>query len=138
MRKKKYDPIKEIECECEILRSTPKKWISYRDDGGSDPFWPDGANMNLLRNHMIYAKREIEKLCQEYGIIQPKELLIPIPPYVDNNYFAFPNSARAERILQFRRCCNQNRPCNLRKMKRYSGNQPPKYSQLQMFYRKDD
>ena len=27
------------------------KWHNYREHGGSDPTWPDGSNMNLLRTN---------------------------------------------------------------------------------------
>ena len=134
MGKKKFDPSKEVDKNCEILRSTPKVWIRYRDEGGSDPAWADGANMNLLRNHMIYAKQEILRLCAEYQIPEPKELFIPIPSYVDSNYFAKPNSDRAQRVLSSNLCCNLEEPCTKKEMKSYS---IQKYTQMQFMYKKE-
>ena len=29
--------------------------------GCQDPFWPDGTNMNLVRNHIIYAKERLKE-----------------------------------------------------------------------------
>lgn len=123
MAKKKFDPIKEVEHCCEILRTTPERWTRHRDRGCSDPTWADGVNMNLLRNHMIYAKSAIRSLCEEFGILMPNEMDIPIPPYVDANYFADPTSERAQRIMS----CpswwthNQETPVDDHEMRAYTG-----------------
>lgn len=123
MAKKKFDPAKEIEYCCEILRTTPKRWMRHRDHGGSDPAWADGVNMNLLRNHMIYAKSTIRSLCEEFGILTPNEMEIPIPPCVDANYFADPTSERAQRIMSrpswWTR--NQETPADDHEIKMYTG-----------------
>ena len=37
-------------------------WHDLKANGCSDPFWPDGVNMNLVRNHIIYALRQIAEL----------------------------------------------------------------------------
>ncbi len=39
-------------------------WDSSREHGCSDPFYDDATNLNLLRNHIIHWKMEIEK---KYG-----------------------------------------------------------------------
>ncbi len=41
------------------LKDTLLRWERLRDEGGSDPFWTDGDNMNLLREQMIYLKKQI-------------------------------------------------------------------------------
>ena len=136
MGKKKYNPHKEIEECCSTLRTTPSKWIHHRDYGCNDPFWADGCNMNLLRNHMIYAKNRIQSVCQGYGILPPEELNIPIPPYVDENYFADPNCDRAKKYQMFGSCRNHHTPCSLAEMKAYkiqSENKQEEYKQLQLF-----
>ena len=38
------------------------RWNHLLKHGGSDPFWPDGTNMNLVRNHVIYYLHEIAEL----------------------------------------------------------------------------
>lgn len=30
------------------------RWNHIANNGCQDPFWPDGCNMNLIRNHIIY------------------------------------------------------------------------------------
>lgn len=137
MGKRKFDPVKEIAEHCVTLRKTPAQWVEIRDHGCNDPSWADGCNMNLLCNHMVYAKREITRLCQEYGILEPPELEIPIPPYVDENFFSDPNCDRAKRVLAFGRCYNRQPPCSWEEMKAYQDvskkQSEPAYKQLQLF-----
>lgn len=40
-------------------------WIKINENGCNDPFWADGVNMNLLRNHILYAKRKISEICSK-------------------------------------------------------------------------
>lgn len=37
-------------------------WKTLKKYGGNDPLWPDGTNMNLTRNHIIHANRQIAEL----------------------------------------------------------------------------
>lgn len=68
-------------------------WEYVHKYGCSDPFWPDGTNLNLIRNHCIYYKRQMEELCKEHS--QPMPKLLPLPDEVDDDYMApygmFPN-----------------------------------------------
>lgn len=50
------------------LRGSYECWNHILQNGAGDPFWEDGANMNLVRNHIIYYKRqcEAELLPEEY------------------------------------------------------------------------
>lgn len=63
-------------------------WEWYRTQGGQDPFYTDGANMNLIRNHVIYYKREIERLCVQHGMDLPETYFLATPPKVDEGYMA--------------------------------------------------
>lgn len=81
-----------------ILESLAR-WDYIRQYGCQDPFWPDGVNMNLIRNHVISYKREIEELCQDGNF--PEEYYRPTPPEVDNHYMQRKGeyfAVRAERI----------------------------------------
>jgi hypothetical protein len=80
------------------LVETLNRWEKQHKNGCNDPFWPDGCNLNLLRNHMFYYKRKIRELCEQIKTDIPGEYFLPIPPYIDSNYFAKPNSKRAKRI----------------------------------------
>lgn len=69
--------------------------------GGQDPFWPDGMNMNLTRNHIIYEKRQIMELCSMSGLDLPPEYFIPTPEEVDDDYMAnLDQTDRVERLRQ--------------------------------------
>lgn len=72
----------------EKLRERHDRWNSLHVDGGGDPFWEDGVNMNLVRNHIINYKHQ----CEETGQF-PEEYYWETPPEVDNHYMA-----RAEEI----------------------------------------
>lgn len=37
------------------------QWENLQKQGGSDPFYPDGVNLNLVRNHILYYKQRIEE-----------------------------------------------------------------------------
>jgi hypothetical protein len=97
MKKKTLDQqIQELVRE---VNDTISRWKSHKENGCADPCWPDGVNMNLLRNHLAYYKREIKELCAENGILLPLEAYLPDLPYTDSNYFAKPESDRAQRIM---------------------------------------
>ncbi len=61
-------------------------WEQTYKNGCHDPFYPDGVNLNLIRNHIIYYKRQIEEFYppDEYPQIYYRET----PPEVDQNYIA--------------------------------------------------
>ena len=62
----KMKPSKENQIEfvaSEIVKEL-ERWEYLRKYGGCDPFWPDGVNMNLIRNHIISYKRQLEELCE--------------------------------------------------------------------------
>lgn len=68
-------------------------WENLKNYGGRDPFWADRANINLMRNHIIYYKQKIEENYSEkdYPAIYFRET----PPQVDGEYMA-----RADEIRQ--------------------------------------
>lgn len=41
----------------EQLDAEYKHWDDLKKNGCSDPAWPDGVNLNLVRNHIIYWYR---------------------------------------------------------------------------------
>ncbi len=68
------------------------RWQDLYKNGCFDPNYCDGVNLNLVRNHIQFAKRKIEKLVEEH-----KELSFPaeyekieIPQEVSNDYMANP------------------------------------------------
>lgn len=81
-------PDQEIKELCKEIRMEINHWEHINQNGCNDPFWPDGCNMNLTRNHIIYAKRQIVQICDEYGMTYPEEMYLPTPPQVNDYYMA--------------------------------------------------
>ena len=96
---KKKTPKQELKELCKEIRSEIDHWDDINRNGCNDPFWSDGCNMNLTRNHIIYAKRQIAELCAEYSIPIPEEMYFPIPPEVSDYYMAhLRDKKRVERV----------------------------------------
>ena len=95
--KKKLNPIEEYATQ--IVREIGR-WNYILENGCNDPFWPDGTNMNLTRNHIISYKR---------GTELPPEYYMPTPPEVDENYMAVKKGKRAEKIKQFEEFSGQTK-----------------------------
>lgn len=88
---------------CNEIRLEVDDWKEINRSGCNDPFWPDGCNMNLIRNHIIYYKRLIWEICTENQLPLPEEYYFSLPPEVDMNYMAnLKQKERVERIF-FRR-----------------------------------
>lgn len=85
---KKKTPEQELKALCKNIRQEIDHWEDLNRNGCSDPFWSDGCNMNLTRNHIIYAKRQIAEICEDHGISIPDEMYLPTPPQVDDYYMA--------------------------------------------------
>lgn len=79
------DKLKQIVNE---LNHSYERWNDINDNGCNDPAWADGINMNLVRNHIIYYRRQIEDICAETGKSFPSEYYYPVPPAVDSNYMS--------------------------------------------------
>lgn len=81
MKKEKHQ--QNIEAE---LQQAFDRWDALYEFGGHDPFWSDGCNLNLVRNHISYYKKEIEKASepQNYPSIYYRET----PKEVSQDYIA--------------------------------------------------
>ena len=91
------------EC-CQYIRIEIEHWKDINQNGCNDPFWSDGCNMNLTRNHIIYYQRQIRESCTENRLPLPEEYYLSIPPEVDNNYMAnLKQKLRVERLHQLGR-----------------------------------
>lgn len=82
MAGKKQQGLGKIEAE---LEDEFTRWEYLKIHGGSDPFWADGVNMNLVRNHIIYSKKMIEELEPE---VYPEAYLKETPLEVNPDYMA--------------------------------------------------
>ena len=74
------------------LEKSFARWDFIRENGCSDPFWADGVNMNLVRNHIIYYKQQLSEEATLF--LLPEAYYREVPPEVDNNYMARPDEIR--------------------------------------------
>lgn len=97
---KEEAPEKKVKSYSEQIRKEISHWKDINQNGCSDPFWPDGCNMNLTRNHIIYAREQIRKICEENQFSFPEECYLSLPPEVDMDYMAnLKQKERVERIF---------------------------------------
>lgn len=82
------------------ISSEIEHWEEMKDFGCSDPFWADGCNMNLTRNHIICYKKQIEEICVLNTLELPEEYYLPTPPEVDSWYMA---DLKSERAVKFKK-----------------------------------
>lgn len=77
----------------EELQQTFDRWDELYTFGGHDPFWSDGCNLNLVRNHIRYYKKKIEAAYepQNYPAIYYRET----PEEVPQDYMARSEEIRA-------------------------------------------
>lgn len=85
------------ECEERFVR-----WDELYKNGGSDPFGTDGANLNLVRNHIMWYKDKIAELCKEFACELSQVSIRETPPKVDNNYMANADSIIRDAKKAFR------------------------------------
>ena len=98
---KKKTPEQELELLRENLLHERNIWERINKNGCNDPFWLDGCNMNLTRNHILSYRNEIANCCEKHNLTLPEEYFLKVPPEVDNNYMAnFNPKARVDRLKQ--------------------------------------
>lgn len=83
------------------LEESYARWECLYEYGGSDPFYEDGVNLNLVRNHIIYYKQILEKENNLFGL--PNAYYRELPPKVDIRYMARPDEIRANAAIAMRR-----------------------------------
>lgn len=87
-----------------------EQWDHLYQYGGQDPFWPDGVNLNLVRNHIVYYKQlliELQTSAEEEQLSLFSCALTtdnrPVPPEVDDNYMAQTELIRTNAIQTYHR-----------------------------------
>ena len=68
------------------LRKAYDQWDYYNEHGGCDPTYADGYNMNHLRRHIQFHRKQIEENLNLFGY--PEIYYREVPPEVDPNYMA--------------------------------------------------
>jgi len=80
--------LKELKKLIKELEDSFNRWEHLKEYGGQDPFWEDGCNMNLVRNHIFNEKRRIKELCEKDELELPDIYYRETPPEVDQEYMA--------------------------------------------------
>lgn len=88
MKTKKRNPLNELKQAIARHNESYERWQHLFTNGGQDPFYSDGGNMELVRNHIIDYKRQIKEYCEELNQELPSEYYKELPPEVDNDYMA--------------------------------------------------
>lgn len=86
MSKKKTTLALELKKLTEYLRLDYNHWRDLFLNGCSDPFWSDGVNINLVRNHILYAKKKLEELLGSDYFVYPIEYYYPEPCEVPSDH----------------------------------------------------
>lgn len=71
------------------------RWMEIFAEGAGDAGWDDGSNINLVRNHIAFYAREIEReaegqLFYEY----PRFWGVPLPPEAPPNWMSAGSDGR--------------------------------------------
>ena len=88
MSKKNKTPdmiIKELNAN---LSSSYHHWKDMYENGCQDPCWEDGTNLNLVRNHIFYYKRQLEELLGNKTDCYPEEYYFPEPPELPSTFMS--------------------------------------------------
>lgn len=110
MAKRRKEPPTAQELHEKALKEL-ERWKEIKANGAGDPGWPDGVNLELVRNHIISYNRQILEVSKgqmqmsllgEPVFYGTNPLCVPLPPVVDRNYMAQKASilANAKKVLK--------------------------------------
>lgn len=68
------------------IRNEYQAWDEIAEHGCGDLFWEDGANMNIVRNHILYYKKQLISQAEEENAPIPQEVYWALPPEVPDTY----------------------------------------------------
>lgn len=102
-----YDRDLELKKLTAALQNSFRQWDHLFQNGGSDPFWADGVNLNLVRNHIIFYKRDMEALARDgaqelslFPTVLPDIYYRDTPDPVSPNYMAKADEIRERSTSQ--------------------------------------
>jgi len=70
------------------IRDQFRHWSKLELRGGTDPFYADGANMNLTRGHIFIEQAQLRKLCKQGEVPCPLEATRRPPRKMPEDYCA--------------------------------------------------
>lgn len=77
------------------------RWEQVYMAGSKDPFWPDGVNANLCRNHILCGKRRIRELYPDAEM--PEIYYRPLPQELPAEYMARKEELRSAALRSYTR-----------------------------------
>jgi len=82
---KKKSPEEQVQDLVRSIRREFEDWKRIKKFGAKDPGYPDGVNLNLVRNHILYDQEKLRELCRREC---PKEAKLKAPRQVSSEYMA--------------------------------------------------
>jgi hypothetical protein len=101
MKKKKMAPERQLVELVTEHNERYLRWQALHDEGGSDPGWSDGVNMNLLKNHVFSYKRQMKELCEKTNLDLPGAYFREPLPEMDQDYMARKDEIKSSAIKTF-------------------------------------
>lgn len=99
----------------ELVRELEKdyaRWEQVYMAGSKDPFWPDGVNANLCRNHILCGKRRIRELYPDAEM--PEIYYRPLPQELPAEYMARKEELRSAALRSYTRYISDENFCFIR------------------------
>ena len=88
------------------------RWEQVYMAGSKDPFWPDGVNANLCRNHILCGKRRIRELYPDAEM--PEIYYRPLPQDLPAEYMARKEELRSAALRSYTRYISDENFCFIR------------------------
>ena len=88
------------------------RWEQVYMAGSKDPFWPDGVNANLCRNHILCGKRRIRELYPDAEM--PEIYYRPLPQKLPAEYMARKEELRSAALRSYTRYISDENFCFIR------------------------
>lgn len=80
----------------EMLEERYERYEFVLENGSNDPFWADGINLNLIRNHIIYYKSRLKEMILSDEL--PEVYHRKTPDKVDQDYMAHADKIRSNAV----------------------------------------
>ena len=88
------------------------RWEQVYMAGSKDPFWPDGVNANLCRDHILCGKRRIRELYPDAEM--PEIYYRPLPQELPAEYMARKEELRSAALRSYTRYISDENFCFIR------------------------
>lgn len=82
-----------------VIKGRFATWRAIWLNGTTDPFYQDGTNLNLIRNHIIYYQDQLVALCKRDGISLPKAAEMAPPREMPHDWLATRSKAGKHAVV---------------------------------------